>query len=352
MLRWRYKATTEKETGYEDVMDQLTIGQYAFQQLDDKARKAYVDNIVDIMHARNIFPIFYYNEEGILKEIQKVIDKEVKLETFSSKLSLGNDLLDFMFPNLHLVRCGGSAQSPYSRFHERDKLYKCIDYYLWHSPVNNARTMFMMPVRFLWQTATNFLPLRAKAIYEKFCPENGKILDYSCGFGGRMLGALSSKKNFIYHGCEPCTETYQNLLQLGSKIEKVTGRTNSFSIMNQCSEDASFGYEEYDFIFSCPPYYKAEHYSDEETQCTNRYHSYAEWLEKYVKPTILNCYNALKTGCYYGIVISNVAYGGIKKPCKDDWLRIALEVGFTNMQEFSVNSRSRSKDEKLYIFTK
>ena len=40
--------------------------------------------------------------------------------------------------------------------------------------------------------------MKAKALYEKYCPENGIIYDFACGFGGRMLGALSSKKNFKY----------------------------------------------------------------------------------------------------------------------------------------------------------
>jgi len=62
----------------------------------------------------------------------------------------------------------------------------------------NLRTAFFSKARYIWNAGRNFLPIRAKAIYERFCPENGYVYDYSAGFGGRMLGALSSKNNYTY----------------------------------------------------------------------------------------------------------------------------------------------------------
>jgi hypothetical protein len=80
-----------------------------------------------------------------------------------------------------------------------------------------------------------------------------------------MLGCLSSSNNYTYIGCEPCSDTYHNLNQLGEYIEEVTKRNNSFVIHQQCSEDLRLSDESVDFAFSCPPFYGLERYSEEDT---------------------------------------------------------------------------------------
>ena len=77
-------------------------------------------------------------------------------------------------------------------------------------------------------------------------------------------------------------------------IEKVTKRTNSYKLYNECSESLSLPKESVDFAFSCPPYFILEKYCDEDTQSINKFPEYEQWLEFYVRPTIKNCYNALK----------------------------------------------------------
>ena len=49
-------------------------------------------------------------------------------------------------------------------------------------------------LRLVGSAPSNFRPMNAKAIWERFAPENGVVFDSSAGFGGRLLGALSSKK--------------------------------------------------------------------------------------------------------------------------------------------------------------
>ena len=50
--------------------------------------------------------------------------------------------------------------------------------------------------------------MRAKIIFEHYCPTNGVIYDYSAGYGGRMLGALASQQNFKYLAVEPNINTF------------------------------------------------------------------------------------------------------------------------------------------------
>ena len=146
--------------------------------------------------------------------------------------------------------------------------------------------------------------------------------------------------------------------QLGEYIEEVTKRKNSFRVYNKCSEDLQLEEGSVDFAFSCPPFYGLERYSDEDTQSINRHPKYEEWLEGYVRPTVRNCYNALKNGALYGVDISDICWKNKKYPLVADWCRIAEEEGFVFVDKYSIVSRARKDDaessntEHVYIFKK
>lgn len=307
----------------------------------------------------NQFPIYYFNEDGIKKEIKKAIDKTVCFSDGVLDLSYAQGLLllDYLFPNLHKVNAGEKTnKSIYDRFYDDEILGICLKNAISNRKILNMRTTFFTYARFLWRTAINYSPMRAKAIYEKFCPSGGVIYDYSAGFGGRMLGALSSKNNYTYIGIDPNTETYENLLQLGEYIEKVTGREGTYDIYNACSEDVILEPESIDFAFSCPPYFTLEQYCDEETQSINKFPKYEDWLEYYVRPTIKSIYQGLKPDGIFGVNIVNFWIGAKKYMVTEDWIKIAQEEGFVLQNIYPIVSKARKKlkedQDSIYIFTK
>ena len=64
------------------------------------------------------------------------------------------------------------------------------------------------------QAVSNFRPTAAKLIYEKFGGDT--IWDMSCGWGGRLIGFLSSSRK-KYIGTEPSSLTFEGL----KRIKKV-----------------------------------------------------------------------------------------------------------------------------------
>lgn len=150
----------------------------------------------------------------------------------------------------------------------------------------------------------------------------------NCGFGGRMLGALSSQKNFRYVGTDPNTETMYHLHQLGDYIEQVTGREDSFELHCCGSEEFRGPAESVDFAFSSPPYFDLEVYSDEPTQCYNKFPKLEEWLEGYVRQTIKNIGYMLKKGACYAVNIADFTVGGGGTVAYvDEWIRLSTEEG-------------------------
>ena len=211
--------------------------------------------------------------------------------------------------------------------------------------------------------ATNFKPMNAKALYEKYTPKNGIIYDFSSGFGGRMLGALSSDNNYTYIGTEPNTESYKNLLNLGKYIEDVTGRINSFDLRCQGSEDVDLVDNSIDFAFSSPPYFTLEKYCNEDTQCYIKYPTLEEWFDGYVKPTIENIHNSLKRGRYYAVNIADFKIGSDQIWFVDRWIEISRSVGFDFIKKISMKLQTRrgnghsklnkrTKQEGIFLFKK
>lgn len=194
---------------------------------------------------------------------------------------------------------------------------------------------------------------------DKYCfvvPSHMLVLRYkgkvfitgNCGFGGRMLGALSSKKNFKYVGTDPCTETMYHLHQLGDYIEMVTGRDDSYEL-HCCGSEVFKGPENsIDFAFSSPPYFNLEVYSDEETQCYNKFPELNQWLEGYVRETIKNIKHMLKKGRCYAVNIADFKVGGGSEVAYvDEWIRISTEEGMPLFDTvyLGVTARAGSKEQ-------
>jgi hypothetical protein len=103
-----------------------------------------------------------------------------------------------------------------------------------------------------------------------------------------------------------------------------------------------------DFAFSCPPFYALEIYSDEKTQSINKFKTYNEWLEGYIRPTIKHIYKALKVDGKFGIDISNFYYKAKKYFFVEDVIRIATEEGFKYDKLYPIISRNRKLMDDLH----
>lgn len=170
----------------------------------------------------------------------------------------------------------------------------------------------------------------------------------NCGFGGRMLGALSSKNNYRYVGTDPNTETQYHLHELAEAIEIATGREDSYELHCCGSEVFKGKPNSIDFAFSSPPYFDLEVYSDEPTQCFNKFPKLEDWLEGYVRETIKNIYYMLKPGRYYAVNIADFKVGGgTVIAYVDEWIRISTEEGMPLFDTvyLGVTARAGSKEQ-------
>lgn len=353
--KWEHEAFFGTETGYEDVLDE--IKEYTaerYEKSTPEEQEQMVEDVFQIYRGRNIFPITYYSELAAEEEVLKTIEYKAEFDgdVVSTGPGIGSGLCNWMFPNLTQEACSvldaekEGQDTVWARFFNDKVLRRAIAFsfsYKGGCPVpNTVRSNLMLG----GSAPTNFRPANAKAIWERFTPEGGIVYDYCAGFGGRMLGALSSKKNLHYIGVDPNTETMYNLHRLGMLIESVTGRENSYELHCCGAEDFKGIEESVDFAFSSPPYFELEQYCDEPTQCYNKFPELNGWLEGFVRETIRGIYRVLKPGCSYAVNIADFKNsGGEMVNYVDAWKDISEQEGmpwYSNIY-LGVNARAGSK---------
>lgn len=160
-------------------------------------------------------------------------------------------------------------------------------------------------------------------VLNKYIPDGGNWYDYSCGWGSRLLGALRNGVN--YFGTDPNYMLTEKLVEMTCDYFKANGI--GFYYMDECGTDDmqlvesdecqrieiySTGSEKFhnrlenemDLCFSSPPYFNLEDYRIGE-QSWRKGMSYRQWVDSYLRPTIMNCYRYLKSGGHFVCNIKN-----------------------------------------------
>lgn len=142
------------------------------------------------------------------------------------------------------------------------------------------------------QQTSIFDPVVCELMYTWFMPKNGKkILD--CFAGGSVRGVVAAALGKEYTGIDLRQEQIEaNETQFKEIKEKFTNINfsdinwicgNSLKIKKLVGEENKF-----DLLFSCPPYYDLEVYSDKEDDLSNL-SSYDEFLSMYKKIIYRSC---------------------------------------------------------------
>ena len=200
------------------------------------------------------------------------------------------------------------------------------------------------------QGVSNFRPTSARAIYDNYAG-NGIVWDMSCGYAGRLLGAISSKRVKQYIGTEPDVRTYNALLD----ITKNLGNGTKKDIHNIGSENFKPKANSLDLCFTSPPYYNTEKYDNTVTQSYMKFPEKEEWLIGFLMKTISNCVFGLKE---YGYLIINIANVKAYPNLIEDFLA-KMSVMFPNLKRqqtiyylLSTINKHGHKKEPIYVFQK
>ena len=147
---------------------------------------------------------------------------------------------------------------------------------------------------------STFDPVLAELMYYWFCPPNGKILDPFAG--GNVRGIVAALTNHEYTGIDIRQEQIDANTSSAEKI--IEGNVKPRWICGDSLNISELaGGDEYDMIFSCPPYFDLERYSDNPADLSNM--QYENFLSCY-QTIIKQCSIMLKDNRFAVFVVGDI----------------------------------------------
>ena len=287
-------------------------------------------------HKEEIFK--KYTKEELIGDIDNYINGNGKL----------NKVLNQFFEECIFECCGKKTKiSPMEVLKDDDKMKIILEYisnkpifFKSDSEVANVKSCFRNSMSWVRKVA-NFPAREARDIYFRYFPDyktmdsNLNILDTSCGFGSRMSSVLLSGHN--YYGLDPNLNLQQKLFECarfyydnGFINEKQNCILYEIGSENLIEEFLNI----MDVSFTSPPYFNLEKYSNDNSQSTNNYDNYNNWVKNFVNPTVENIYKYLKVGGYAMINIKNI---NKKETCYDDFYKKFSSIeGFEYVETFDL----------------
>lgn len=208
------------------------------------------------------------------------------------------------------------------------------------------KTLKLFPKLFqvLWmglnQISTQFPVFTARWIYENYLPIKDnqslyKVYDASAGWGGRMLGALCSKLPIHYIGTYINPKNKGCFESLGEFYNENADGKNTYEIYYRGSEeihdeeDFQRHFNDIDLVFSTLNYFERKLILDNDAQTLLKIPKYKDWLEGFIKPTLVKSFNVLKPYRYCLINITDTSIGEkFSSQIEEDTIRSATEIGF------------------------
>lgn len=204
----------------------------------------------------------------------------------------------------------------------------------------------------------NFPPTVAKAIYNKFVPPGGATLDPCAGYGGRVCGFWASKTAARYVGYDPNSllrVPHSELLSFLRTVDPLVRKTAEI-LPFPAEEMTTENGEEFDLMFTSPPYFDTEHYVSEPTQSSIRFPTYQAWLEGFLFVMLRKGTERVKKNGHVAINIRSVRNNDM---VEDTRRYLREQLGLLEQEPIPLQQprlpmkvTSRSTREFIYVFRK
>lgn len=289
--------------------------------------------------------------ENVIEELAELISKVSYLQTYTDKQlyddwiklckwnasensinstsRIGMKLCEHFFPNFYDIQ--NSKGESFANLWNKDNLIKILR---WNRKSHSTPYLSELKRGIYFccglTKSTMYRPQMAKMICQKYNPK--VVFDPCAGWGGRMLGVVSSGANYI--AFEPNTTTYNNLL----KLVKFLNIENKVTLIcDDALNIKKYDFPKIDLIITSPPYFDLEVYCDEKTQSVKDRNNYDSWSNEFLKSIIHNSIDLLNEN---GKSCWNVGKVG-KKDMNDDVKKYHVEKNFQIDENFSVISSKR-----------
>ena len=190
---------------------------------------------------------------------------------------------------------------------------------------------------------TQFKCTVSKAVFDMFKSKN--VLDFSAGYGDRLLGAIASESVETYLGYDPNTKLKKGHDSIISTLcPEANKNKKNFKIIYEPFETAQLE-GQFDMVFTSPPFFGLEIYSLDSTQSTSNYYSFNKWMRRFLFKALDISWNNIIEGGYMAIYIGNYKDVNIIEPM-NLYMEMKKDSSYWGCLSFS----STNTKKKRYIW--
>jgi len=201
------------------------------------------------------------------------------------------------------LRCDGRGYPSAYRTWQEPKYLKGLFKALWtmkHSYVDSRVLRKALEVR--KYVAPQFRPAVAKTIYE--CSKARSILDFSAGWGDRLAAALATDSVEHYTAVDPNARLFPGYREQVRILSRCLEGPKDITLVNTPAEEMVLE-REFDLVFTSPPYFDKERYTNDASQSWVRYRSVSKWLSEFLFEALRRAWEHLRAGGFLCINISD-----------------------------------------------
>jgi hypothetical protein len=277
------------------LQDRQRVIELAFQYWRRRGFPYSSLNDSDMVHA-------YSRLEASRRE-QVIHAREIR----SSMLGVG--LANCFHPQMWTVKIKGS-RAPFDCFTNdaalKNLICKALNVWQDRSAVNASNLRRMLATFSHTSRVSNFRPTAAKAIYESYSRDGDIVVDFSAGYGGRMLGCFPLDR--LYVGIDPCLDQIKGLRNMKAKLGTLVKLKARTRLHRACAENflSTIQTNSVALVFSSPPYFDLERYSNEKSQSYIKFPAYEQWLTEFLGKIFCESRRILKRGGYMVVNVADV----------------------------------------------
>lgn len=192
---------------------------------------------------------------------------------------------------------------------------------------------------------TQFKSSVSKEIFERY--NSRKVLDFSSGYGDRLLGAISSNCVIKYTGFDPNTDLKKGHDSMIKKFCPLNNKNSkNFKINYLPFENGDILNNDYDTVFTSPPFFELEDYVVGEQSIKN-FKTFESWAKDFLFFSVDKCWEHIKENGYFILYIGDYENHKIVEPVN---LYLESKDDSNFVETISFANYEWQKIKRRYIF--
>lgn len=287
------------------------------KKLEFPYKKFFIKNVNDIF-MKLVKNKMKYDESRYFIPIQ-VCDKIFHPDGYGTMLITNKDyeidILSDIYQEQARMLCSKMYRvTPYQRWLTNSSIFfnYIFDNKLDLTTENLRESMFKIDNNYY--ECTQFKPTVSKEIYDVLYSEI--VLDFSSGYGDRLLGAIASMSVKEYHGFDPNTRLQNGYKEMIEQFCPMNDKDpKKFTVAPLPFEEANLDGIMFDTVFTSPPFFDLEIYNDQEnTQSFAKNNSIENWMTNFLFYSLNKSWEHLKVNGYLVIYIGDTIEHKIIEP--------------------------------------